>query len=186
MEPWKSSSTDRGEGAAPAEGAASESRVAIRKATIDDVPRMAEIINGYASQGLMLSRSQHQIYQLLRDFTVAVHDDQVVGCGALNIVWRDLCEVRSLAVAEAWLGKTVGRHLAQSLLEEAQVLGIARVFALTYRQRFFEHLGFHVVPHEALPHKIWGDCLNCPKYPNCDEIAMMLNLKNPVDEEKGI
>jgi len=178
LEPWKPNPADQ------CETPASLDDVHLRKAAIDDVPRMAEIINGYASQGLMLPRSQHQIYQSLRDFAVAVRGDQVIGCAALNIVWRDLCEVRSLAVAETWTGKSVGRRLVEYLLEEAHALCLPRVFALTYRQQFFERLGFHVVPHKALPHKIWGDCLNCPKYPNCDEIAMMLEFDEPDDQEK--
>jgi amino-acid N-acetyltransferase len=150
--------------------------VQIRKAVIDDVPRLTGIINSYASAGIMLPRSQHQVYQSLRDFAVAVCENEVIGCGALHIVWADLCEVRSLAVAAEWAGRGVGRRIVQHLLDEARTLGLPRVFALTYRDRFFASLGFRVVSHELLPHKIWGDCLNCPKYPNCDEIAMMLDL----------
>lgn len=150
--------------------------VQIRRATIPDVPHMTAIINGYAAKGIMLPRSLHQLYQSLRDFAVAVRGDEVIGCGALHIVWADLCEVRSLAVKEGWVGRGIGQRIAGYLLDEARELGLPRVFALTYRQNFFARLGFSVVPHEMLPHKIWGDCLNCPKYPNCDEIAMMLTL----------
>ena len=152
--------------------------VEIRKAVIDDVPRLTGIINSYASAGIMLPRSQHQVYQSLRDFAVAVCADDVIGCGALHIVWADLCEVRSLAVAAEWTGRGVGRRIVRHLLDEARTLGLPRVFALTYRDRFFASLGFRIVAHELLPHKIWGDCLNCPKYPNCDEIAMMLDLND--------
>lgn len=158
--------------------------VLVRKAIIADVPEMTAIINGYAAQGIMLPRSQHQVYQAIRDFAVAVDGDgQVVGCGALHIVWADLCEVRSLAVREEWRGRGVGRRIVERLLGEARELGVPRVFALTYQEGFFGGLGFEVVPHETLPHKIWGDCLNCPKYPNCDEIAMTLDLEPAATRE---
>ncbi|HHX42619.1 MAG TPA: N-acetyltransferase [Chloroflexi bacterium] len=159
-----------GAGAAPAAG------VTVRKATVRDVPTMARIINHWASQGIMLAKSHHQLYQYIRDFVVATHGDVVIGCGALHVVWEDLAEVRSMAVADGWHGKGVGWRMLQCLLDEARELGLPRVFALTYRQSFFARAGFQVVPHESLPHKIWGDCLNCPKYPNCDEIAMTLDL----------
>jgi amino-acid N-acetyltransferase len=155
---------------------ASSAQVVIRKATVRDVPTMARIINGYASQGQMLPKSHHQLYQDIRDFVVATSGEEIVGCGALHVVWEDLAEIRSLAVVEPWQGKDVGRLMVQRLLDEARSLGLPQVFALTYHQGFFERLGFGVVPRESLPHKIWGDCLNCVKFPNCDEIALVLNL----------
>jgi len=160
--------------------------ITIRKAVIADVPALTSIINAYAAQGIMLPRSQHQVYQSLRDFAVAVDGDgQVIGCGALHIVWADLCEVRSLAVREEWQGNGVGRRLAERLLAEAEELGLPKVFVLTYQVDFFARLGFRIVPHETLPHKIWGDCLNCPKYPDCDEIAMVRNIgPDPASEQE--
>lgn len=149
----------------------------VRRALVKDVPAMAEIINMYAGQGLMLPRSQFQFYQHIGDFGVAVLDGQVVGCGALQFVWSDLAEIRSLAVGAQWKGRGIGRRLVNHLLDEARLHEVPQVFCLTYQQRFFEELGFYTVPQESLPHKIWGDCLNCPKYPNCDEIAMMCDLK---------
>jgi amino-acid N-acetyltransferase len=150
--------------------------VQIRTAVIADVPLMTGIINKYAAGGIMLPRSQHQVFQFLRDFVVAEVAGEVIGCGALHIVWADLAELRSLAVKEEWTGRGVGRLIVENLLGQARELGLPRVFALTYQEGFFGHLGFQMVAHEALPHKIWGDCLNCPKYPNCDEIAMVLDL----------
>jgi len=137
---------------------------------------MARIINHWASQGIMLAKSHHQLYQYIRDFVVATHGDEVIGCGALHVVWEDLAEVRSMAIVEEWHNKRVGCKMLDYLLGEARGLGLPRVFVLTYRDSFFGRVGFRVVPHEALPHKIWGDCLNCPKFPNCDEIAMILDL----------
>ncbi|MHB1293535.1 MAG: N-acetyltransferase [Anaerolineae bacterium] len=155
----------------------------LRKATVRDVPAMARIINSYATQGQMLPKSQHQLYQFVRDFVVAVQGDQVVGCGALHVVWEDLAELRSMAVAQDWRGRGVGRAMARYLMDEARELGVPQLFALTYHPDFFGHLGFGQVPRDALPQKIWGDCLNCPKYPNCDETALMINLNH--DQENG-
>ena len=150
--------------------------IEVRRPQIHDVPKMAAMINSFAAQGQMLPRSQHHLYRYLRDFAVATADGTVVGCGALSLTWEDLAEIRSLAVAREWQGSGVGRALVEALLAEARTLGLPQVFCLTYQQEFFERIGFHVVPHDSLPHKIWGDCLNCPKFPNCDEIAMIINL----------
>ncbi len=150
--------------------------VTIREALVRDVPAMADIIKTYAGQQLMLPRSQFQFYQHVRDFTVAEIDGEIVGCGALQFVWSDVAEIRSLAIKPAWQGRGIGRYLVEHLLDQARRHGIESIFCLTYQQGFFEGLGFYVIPRESLPHKIWGDCLNCPKYPDCDEIAMMYDL----------
>jgi amino-acid N-acetyltransferase len=149
---------------------------AIRKALVKDVPAMARLINGFAAQEIMLPRSHYQFYQHIRDFSVAEREGEIIACGALQVIWEDQAEVRSLAVAQEWQGKGIGRALVATLLDEAHALGLPSVFALTYRDGFFSRLGFGVVPHQSLPHKIWGDCLNCPKFPNCDEIAMRIEL----------
>ncbi len=160
--------------------------IVLRKAMIKDVPDMARIINSYASQGQMLPRSHHKLYQEIRDFVVAVVDGQVVGCGALHVVWADLAEIRSLAVTQDWLGMGVGRKIMEALIKEARSLGLPSVFALTYRQAFFERMGFHVVPRETLPHKIWGECLDCPQFPNCNEVAMTIDItQKEVLEHEG-
>jgi amino-acid N-acetyltransferase len=157
----------------------------LRKATVKDVPAMARIINGYAAQGQMLPKSYHQLYQDIRDYVVIVCKNNVVGCGALHVVWEDLGEVRSLAVAAAYRGAGWGRLMVEHLLAEAHSLGLPRVFALTYQLEFFGRLGFRLVPRETLPHKIWGDCLNCPKFPNCDESAMTIDLALTEDNHEG-
>jgi amino-acid N-acetyltransferase len=145
----------------------------VRKARVDDVPRAAELINSYASRGLMLPKSLDQLYQNLCDLVVVEVSGEVVGCGALHIMWHDLAEIRSLAVAEPYIGNGVGRQIVTQLLTEARELGVPTVFALTYQVEFFERLGFHKVAKETLPRKIWTDCLNCPKFPNCDETALI-------------
>lgn len=148
----------------------------IRKALIPDVKNIHRLLLDYARDGLLLSRSLAELYESLRDFYVFEVDGRVIGTAALNICWEDLAEVRSLAVHPDFNGRGVGRELVQSCLEEARRLGIRRVFALTYKQVFFEKLGFAVIEKSQLPHKIWGDCMKCAKFPDCDEIALSIEL----------
>jgi len=148
----------------------------IRKASIADVKAIHKLLNAYAKDGLMLSRSLSDIYEALRDFYVFDEGGVVLGTVCLHICWEDLAEVRSLAVAEEVGFRGIGRQLVQSCLDEARELGLKRVFALTYKPGFFEKLGFHLIEKSELPHKIWGDCLKCAKFPECDEIAMSVEL----------
>lgn len=145
----------------------------IRPATVYDVSRIQEIINNHASRGRMLFKSMAQLFEGLRDFAVCELDGQVVGCVGLTIIWADLAEVRSLAVDDAFRGRGVGRHLVEWTITEARRLHIRRVMALTYEQKFFEKMGFEVIPKENLPLKVWSDCVACPKREFCDEIAVV-------------
>jgi len=147
--------------------------VRLRKARVEDVPRLHRLINAYAERGLMLPRSLSVLYETLRDFTVAENDGHLAGAGALHIVWEDLAEIRALAVSPDYEGRGVGRRLVEELVREAEGMGIKRVFALTYQPGFFERCGFRQVPKESLPHKVWGECINCPKFPSCDEVALV-------------
>jgi amino-acid N-acetyltransferase len=149
----------------------------IRKAIIPDVKEMHRLLLDYARDGLLLSRSLAELYEMLRDFYVFEVDGRVVGTAALNICWEDLAELRSLAVHPDYNGRGAGKELVQACLDEARRLGIRRVFALTYKQAFFEKLGFKVIEKSQLPHKIWGDCMKCAKFPDCDEIAMAIELQ---------
>ena len=149
----------------------------IRKALIPDVKHIHRLLLDYARDGLLLSRSLAELYESLRDFYVYEVDGRVVGTAALNICWEDLAEVRSLAVHPDFNGRGVGRELVLACLEEARRLGLRRVFALTYKQVFFEKLGFAVIEKSQLPHKIWGDCMKCAKFPDCDEIALSIDLE---------
>ena len=159
--------------------------IVIRTAIVGDVPVMAELINDFASQGQMLPRSHHNLYQCIRAFYVATSQGAVVGCGALQVIWSDLAEVRSLAVDKARQGRGAGQLILESLLNEARDLGLPRIFALTYQQPFFQRMGFQVVPRESLPHKIWADCLDCPKFTKCDETAMMVDLGMKEEKREG-
>jgi len=125
----------------------------------------------------MLHRSLESICESLRDFLVWQEDGRVLGCVALSLSWKDLGEIRSLAVANGHQGKGIGQALAARAIEEAKALGLKRIFALTYEPAFFAKLAFRVVEKETLPTKVWRDCIHCPKADACDEIAMVLDLE---------
>lgn len=148
----------------------------IRKATIPDVRAIHKLLLTYASSGMMLSRSLSELYEMIRDFYVWEEDGVVVGTVCLHICWEDLAEVRSLAVVENFEGRGIGRQLVETCLQEARQIGLKKVFALTYKDQFFAKLGFHLIEKSELPQKIWGDCIKCPKFPECDEIAMSIEL----------
>ena len=145
-----------------------------RKAKMSDIPRIQGLINLYADQGLMLPRPLNMLYEGLRGFMVAENGDgQIYATGALQVIWEDLAEIRSVAVAPEAVQKGIGRELVGHLLDEARELEVKKVFALTYQPGFFEKCGFTPIDKDSLPHKVWKECINCPKFPNCDEIAMI-------------
>ena len=148
----------------------------IRKAIIADARPIHKLLLNYARDGLVLSRSLAEIYEQIRDFYVFIDDECVVGTVALNICWEDLAEVRSLVVEANHMGKGIGRRLVEACLTEARQLGLKQIFALTYEPDFFQRLNFQKIDKSELPQKIWGDCMKCAKFPDCDEIAMSLSL----------
>jgi amino-acid N-acetyltransferase len=148
----------------------------IRKAQIGDVKDIQKLLTNFASRGDMLSRSLSELYESLRDFYVVVEDDKLLGTAALHIVWDDLAEVRSVAVTEDVGRKGIGSQLVQACITEARELGLKRIFCLTYKPDFFGKFGFRLVDKSELPHKVWGDCIKCVKFPDCDENAMILDL----------
>lgn len=148
----------------------------IRKAQMDDVKNIQKLLTNFASRGDMLSRSLSELYESLRDFYVAVEDDRLLGAAALHIVWDDLAEVRSVAVSEDAGRKGIGSQLVLACIAEAREIGLARIFCLTYKPDFFAKFGFRLVDKSELPHKVWGDCIKCVKFPDCDENAMILDL----------
>ena len=149
----------------------------VRKARIQDVPVIRELIGFYSQKGDMLPKALMEIYEELRDFFVFVDGgDKVLGCCALHLFWEDLAEIRSLAVAEENGRKGIGTSLVKACVEEARSLGISKVFTLTKKPGFFEKQGFEEVDRSELPHKIWAACVKCVKFPDCDEIALVSNL----------
>jgi len=148
----------------------------IRKAKIGDIKQIQDLINCFAKQDLMLPRSLNELYENLRDFWVAVENNKIVACCALHISWEDLAEIKSLAVLKPSQGKGIGRELMLTCLDEAKELGAKRIFVLTYQPEYFKQFGFKRVKNSALPHKIWAECINCCKFPNCQEVALLKTL----------
>ncbi len=161
---------------------AEEQTVIVRKALLSDVKPLLELINGYASQGIMLPRTEFELSENIRDFTVAVQGAQVVGCGALHFYGPKTGEIRSLAVHPERMNLGVGKRLMEALESEAAAHGLHSLFAFTYVPGFFSKLDFLEVERQQLPSKVWKDCLRCPKLHCCDEIAMQKVLA-PQDEE---
>ncbi len=145
----------------------------VERARIGDVARIHEMVNQFADKGEMLPRSLSEIYENLRDYFVVRDSGKVVACAALHVVWDDLAEVKSLAVSEDSQRRGVGGILVKACLAEAEELGLPIVFCLTYRPDFFEGLGFKQVDKMDLPRKVWGECFRCPKFPDCDEVALI-------------
>ena len=151
----------------------------LRKARIDDVKTIHRLINSSAGKGEMLPRSLMDIYNSLRDFFVYYDEDEssVAGICAMNIIWENLAEIRSLYVDENHRGKGIGKELVEACISEAITLGLFKIFTLTYKRDLFAQLAFKEVDRTTLPEKIWSDCLRCSKYPDyCDEVAMIMEL----------
>ncbi len=151
----------------------------IRKAKMGDVKEMQKLIDVYAKKGEMLPRSLLEIYENIRDYIVYTPDTgEIIGVCAMHIFWDGLAEVRSLAVKQDHTHKGIGTRLVQACIDEAKGFEINQVFSLTYKPGFFEKLGFRIVDKSLLPQKIWSDCLKCPQFPDCNEIALILELSN--------
>lgn len=150
----------------------------MRKAKINEVKEIQKLINFYAEQGLMLFRSLQELYGNLRDYFVCEEKGEILGTCALHIVWEDLAEIKSLAVKEKSRGRGIGGGLVNAALKEAKSLNIKNVFVLTYKPEFFAKFGFKEIDKKELPQKIWGECINCAKFPDCEEVAMLKQI-NP-------
>jgi amino-acid N-acetyltransferase len=148
----------------------------LRKASIKDIKKIHSIINASASSGEMLPRSLGELYDNMRDYFVYEDHGKVLGTCALHICWEDLAEIRSLCVAESSRKKGIGKMLVHVCIEEAKNLKIPKIFLLTYQDVFFAKCGFTSVDKKDLPQKIWSDCIRCPKFPECDEIAMTRSI----------
>jgi amino-acid N-acetyltransferase len=144
-----------------------------RKPTFDDVEEIYELVNNYANDGVMLARSRNTLYETLRDMIVAEDDGKLVAVGGLHIIWNELAEVRTMAVMPGVVRQGIGKKIVEMLIEEGRALGVKQVFTLTYKPGFFKTMGFEEITKEQLPHKVWKECIDCPKFPNCDEIAML-------------
>ncbi len=148
----------------------------IRRATIKDVKTIQNALEHYAKKGLLLPRSLSDLYDNLRDFIIYQKKGEVFGVSALHVCWEDLGEIRSLAVLPPHTKQGIGRQLVNDCEKDAAELGLKKVFTLTYQESFFTGLGYRTIDKSQLPHKVWGDCLKCVKFPDCDEIAMIKTL----------
>ncbi len=151
----------------------------VEKARISDVDQMHKLINHFANKGEMLARPLSEIYENIRDYFVVKQDKRVIACAALHVMWSDLVEIKSVAVAEDNQEQGIGNQLIEACLKEARALGIPTVFCLTYKPAFFERFGFSQLDKMELPQKVWTECYRCPKFPNCDEIALTYQLETP-------
>ena len=148
----------------------------IRKADVEDIKYIQELINFYAKNDQMLPRSLNELYENIRDFFVYEKDGKILGCAALHVAWEDLAEIKSLAVLESKQKQKMGTMLIRAVFEDAKKLKVKRIFALTYVPSFFKKFGFRKVAHSKLPHKIWSECIRCIKFPDCQEIAMVKDV----------
>ncbi|MEW5758147.1 MAG: N-acetyltransferase [Candidatus Omnitrophota bacterium] len=149
----------------------------LRKARLNDIRQIQNLINFYAKKDLMLLRSLDELYQGLRDFWVEEKNDRIVGCAALHIIgWDNLAEIKSLAVNQKFQKQGIAKDLVFKCINDAKDLGIKKIFVLTYKPEFFKKFGFKKISHKALPHKIWVECIKCAKFPDCNEIALAKQL----------
>ncbi len=163
--------------AIPAQPSEARSAATVERATVHDAKEICALINAWAAQGQMLPRTLGETYENIRDFFVVREQGRLVGCAALHITWSDLAELKSLAVEEDRQSAGYGRALTEACVAEARALGLARLFALTYRPGFFERLGWEQADVMSLPRKVWNECYRCPKFPGCEEIALVLELE---------
>ena len=150
----------------------------IRKAKVSDIKAIHSLLLNYSETGVLLGRSLSDLYDQIRDFYVSVDDEKNIleGICGLHVCWDDLGEIRSLAVKDEYKGQSLGLELVNACIREAEDFGLNKLFVLTYVPEFFKKLGFENVDKKVLPHKVWADCMNCVKFPDCDEEAMMIKL----------
>lgn len=150
--------------------------IELRKANLRDIPGLLALINSFAARGIMLPRTEFELAENIRDFVVMAHDGRLVACCALHIYSPTSAEIRSLAVDPGWQSHGLGRKMVAALEVEAREFGIVSLFAFTYVDGFFNKMGYEIVERGELPLKAWKDCLRCPKFQACDEIAMRKKL----------
>jgi amino-acid N-acetyltransferase len=149
-----------------------------RSAVVDDVPAIHKLINKFARRERMLARSLGELYEMVRDFVVCEQNGRVVGCGAIRVFWSDLAEIKAVAVDGRYKQRGYGRMIIEQLHQEAKRCGVKRTFVLTFVPEFFGKLGYQEVEKGQLPHKIWSECVKCPQFPDCKEVAMVREVEN--------
>ena len=149
----------------------------VEKARIQDVPQIHRLINYFADKDEMLPRPLSEIYENIRDYFVVRKGEQVIACAALHVMWSDLAEIKSVAVAEDSHRQGIGARLMEACLKEVKGLGIPTVFCLTYKPAFFEKFNFSQIDKMEMPRKVWTECYRCPKFPDCDEVALIYHFE---------
>jgi amino-acid N-acetyltransferase len=149
----------------------------IRKAKIQDVGTIHKLLEYFSDKEMLLPRPLSELYDNLRDYVVAEEDGKVIGCCALHACWEEMGEIKSLAIEESYQKKGIAKNLMNFCLKEAPQLGLKRIFVLTYVPGFFKDFGFKEIPKEDLPHKVWKECLACPKFPDCGEISLIKDIE---------
>ncbi|MBW2066766.1 MAG: N-acetyltransferase [Deltaproteobacteria bacterium] len=169
---------------------AGKNALRIRKASVADVEKILELVNGFAAMNLMLPRGPQYVYENIRDFVIAVEraprgalqkgesqdSEWVVACGSLHVLWEDMAEIRALAIRQEYQSLGLGRKIFNHLKKEAKELGVKHLFTFTMNEEFFKALGFKKIRRRELPPKVWGECSKCPKYFQCDEVGMISDL----------
>jgi amino-acid N-acetyltransferase len=148
----------------------------IRHAKVKDAKAIHALINSHAQKREMLARPLSEIYENIQEFTVAEEKGKVIGCGALHVSWEDLAEVKALAVNERYQRKGIGAKIVAQCHKNSKKLGVTKVFALTFKPKFFVKLGYKKISRNKLPHKVWGECIRCPFFPDCGEVPLLKNL----------
>jgi amino-acid N-acetyltransferase len=150
--------------------------IKVDRARVGDASSVHRLISRFADRGEVLPRALSEIYDGIRDYFVVKKEGRVVACAALHVTWVDLAEIRSLAVDEQEQKQRIGSLLVQACIDEAKELGIPKIFCLVRKPAFFEKRGFQLIDKTELPQKVWAECFRCPKFPNCDEVALILHL----------
>jgi amino-acid N-acetyltransferase len=158
----------------------------LRKATVRDARGIHRLLEIFSGMGLLLPRPLWDIYSHIREFNVWEEDGRLIGVSALHVIWEDLAELRSFCVLETHQGRGIGKELASAALSDGKTLGIRRVFVLTYLPAYFERMGFRQVEKSELPQKVWADCIHCVKFPECDEVALIMDLEAGEDLARGV
>ena len=148
----------------------------VDRARVTDATTIHQMVNRFAGKGEMLPRALSDIYESIRDYFVTREDEKVTACAALHVNWLDLAEIRSLAVDESKQKQGIGSLLIQACLDEAKQLGIPTVFCLTYKPALFQKHHFQLIDKMELPRKVWIECYRCPKFPDCDEVALIHHI----------
>jgi amino-acid N-acetyltransferase len=149
----------------------------IRAARVMDVKEIYNLVEYHANNKEMLHRSLSAIYENIQEFVVLENEGKVVGCGALHVSWENLAEIKALAVSDQYKEQGFGRKIVGILQKNAENLGVSRVFALSFKPKFFMKLGYEIIPKETLPRKIWNECINCHLFSECGEIPLLITLK---------